>query len=60
RTKFRSACFHGKKLPGQAQGGLSRDSERFLRETAPGGHFLAAVLFSRQRESFSLQGRFPR
>lgn len=36
-----------KTAPGsQIQGGLSRDSERFLRETAPGGHFLAAELFS--------------
>ena len=38
--------FTAKNRPGQAQGGLSRDSERFLRETAPGGHFLAAELFS--------------
>ena len=38
--------FTAKNCPGQAQGGLSRDSERFLRETAPGGHFLAAELFS--------------
>ena len=38
--------FTAKNCPGQAQGGLSRDSERFLRKTAPGGHLPAAEYFS--------------
>lgn len=38
--------FTAKNRPGQAQGGLSRDSERFLRKTAPRGHLPAAEYFS--------------
>ena len=38
--------FTAKNCPGQAQGGLSRDSERFLCKTAPRGHLPAAELFS--------------
>ena len=38
--------FTAKNCPGQAQGGLSRDSERFLRETSPRGHLPAAEYFS--------------
>ena len=38
--------FTAKNCPGQAQGGLSRDSERFLCKTAPRGHLPAAEYFS--------------